>query len=64
MDTLVCSIIGTPDELEWPKSVSLECRSFSYCPQRPLDEVIPELGDGEPKDLLEVYSILASNLLA
>lgn len=50
----VCSIIGLPDELDWPSTISLPRASFPYSPQIPFEEVIIELTDPKGKELIDV----------
>ena len=51
---VLCSIIGLPDEQDWPRTISLPRDSFPYTPQIPVEEIAPELSDEHGKELLEV----------
>ena len=59
---MYCSIIGLPDENEWPSTVSLPRDSFPYSPQLSMEDIIPELAEQSGPDLLEVCSSISLNL--
>ncbi|KAF6025735.1 CDK6 [Bugula neritina] len=50
----IFSIIGLPDEQDWPPRISLPRSSFPYSPQIQMEDMVPELTDPHGPQLLEM----------
>ena len=59
----IFSVLGTPEEAEWPEESSVMRNSFPYSRPRSISEILPEI-DPLAKDLMEVREWIVTGLVS